>query len=153
VTAEEQGYDLQRVYAEKVGGPFRFKWADRWWTMPNMRSLDFEAQDRIENLDAAAATKDSLNELFDDLLGKEQGPAWRDVDRPIEMILDMFNAWLEHSKAKLGESPASAGSSKSTGRPSSRTSNASTGSASAKPSKPRKRAAVPRGNSSPTSTA
>ena len=147
MTAEEQGYDLQRLYAEKVGGPFRFRWADRWWELPNMRMLDIELQDRIEKLDEAVADLDTMNALFGDLLGAEQDAEWRKVPRPLGMLLDMFAAWTEHSKAKLGESPASDGSSKSTGRPSKRTSNGSTASASASRSAPRKRAATPRGSS------
>ena len=151
MTAEE-GYDLQRVYGEKVGGPFSFRWADRWWTLPNMLMLDFEVQDRIENLDTTAADKDALNALFDELLGPEQAPEWRKAARPIGALLDMLRQWTEHSKAKLGESPASDGSSKSTGRPSNPTSAASTASNSRKSSTakraPRK-AAFPRGKSSP----
>lgn len=131
-------YDLQRLYAEKAGGPFTFRWADREWTLPNMRMLDIEVQDRIENVDTSAGV-DTLNTLFDELLGAEQGARWREVVRPLPMILDLFQAWLDHSKGTLGESGASAGSSKSTGRPSKRTSKPSTGSGSPKPSSRRTR--------------
>lgn len=131
-------YDLQRLYAEKAGEPFTFRWADQEWTLPNMRMLDIEVQDRIENLDTSAGVG-TLNTLFDDLLGAEQGARWREVVRPLPMVLDLFQAWLDHSKGALGESGASAGSSKSTGRPSKRTSKPSTGSGSPKPSSRRTR--------------
>ncbi|MGX6605667.1 hypothetical protein ACWKSP_26565 [Micromonosporaceae bacterium Da 78-11] len=145
---EAKPYDLQRIYAEKTGGPFRFTWADQVWTMPSMLMLDIELQERIENIDTAATSVDTLNTLFDELMGDEQGARWREVSRPLPMLMDMFQAWTEHSKAALGESAASAGSSKSTGRPSSRTSNASTKSGSPAPSSRRgKRTVTPPVNS------
>jgi hypothetical protein len=150
---EKKPYDLQRIYAEKAGDPFDFTWADRVWTLPNMRMLDIEVQERIENLNTAAATAETIFVLFDEMMGEEQGQQWRNVrPRPLPMIFDLFEAWLEHSKAELGESAASDGSSKSTGRPSKRTSNASTASGSAKRSSPRARkTATPRANSSSVS--
>lgn len=132
-------YDLQRLYAEKAGKPFTFRWADQEWTLPHMRMLDIEVQDRIENIDTSAGVE-VLNALFDELLGAEQGARWRSTVRPLPMILDLFQAWLDHSKGALGESAASAGSSKSTGRPSKRTSKPSTVSDSPKLSSRRTRA-------------
>jgi hypothetical protein len=132
-------YDLQRLYEEKAGGPFEFTWADQTWSMPNMRMLDIATQDRIENLEVSGSGVETINELFDDLMGTEQGQRWRAVVRPLPMILDLFQAWLEHSKQAMGEQPASAGSSKSTGRPSKRTSNSSSASGSPKPSSRRAR--------------
>lgn len=135
--SDSQPYDLQRLYAEKAGGPFEFTWADRTWTLPNMRMLDMATQERLENLDTATTTVETINVLFDDLMGAEQGARWRQTVRPLPMVMDLFQAWLEHSKSALGESPASAGSSKSTGRPSKRTSNGSTASGSPRRSSPR----------------
>lgn len=146
---EKKPYDLQRLYAEKAGVPFQFTWADQVWELPSLRMLDIATQERFENLDTAAANVETVNTLFDEIMGVEQGARWREVVRPLPMIFDLFQAWLDHSKADLGESAASDGSSKSTGRPSKRTSNGSTASASAKPSsrKPRK-TATPRVSSS-----
>ena len=146
MTDAKKPYDLQRLYAEKVGGPFEFTWADQVWTVPNMRMLDIEQQERIENLETEGANSETVFRFFDDIMGDEQGARWREVrPRPLPMIFDLLAAWLEHSKTPPGESPASDGSSKSTGRPSKRTSNGSTASASAKPSsrRPRKTATPP----------
>lgn len=146
---EGEGYDLQAVYAEKAK-PYWFKWQDRWWKLPHLRMLDFEVQAEIEAFDFAnlvsddstkdelEAAKEHLNELFDLIMGAEQGKAWRDVERPFNMLMDMLAGWTKHSGAAEGEAPASDGSSKSTGRPSKRTSNGSTASASRKrsPAKP-----------------
>lgn len=133
-------YDLQRLYEEKDAGPFQFTWADQVWTLPSMRMLDIATQERIENLGGDdSASVETVNTLFDDIMGEEQGTRWREVTRPLPMLFDLFAAWLAHSKAAMGESPASDGSSRSTGRPSKRTSNGSTASVSAKRSSPRAR--------------
>jgi hypothetical protein len=155
---EGEGYDLQRVYAEKLR-PFWFRWGDRWWQLPHLRMLDFEVQARVEAFDFAALTaneadtelaKRKVNELFDLLMGAEQGQAWQAVSpRPFGMLLDMIQAWSAHSGAEPGEAPASDGSSGSTGRPSKRTSTGSTASASRRRSPAKKAAAAgtPPGNS------
>lgn len=154
-----QGYDLQRVYSENKPD-FWFRWADRWWRLPNLNMLDVEVQVRVmsfqgrvseDNTDAAALLG-FVNELFDLLMeaGHEgQAADWRDVPaRPLSMLMDLLHQWGEQSGADEGEDSASAGSSKSTGRPSKRTSRPSTGSASARRSTARTRgAAVPPGNS------
>lgn len=142
-------YDLQRIYAEKVGGPFEFTWVDKVWTVPNMRMLDIEQQERIENLPTDGASSEIVFQFFDDIMGEEQGKQWREIrPRPLPMIFDLLAAWLAHSKGELGESQASAGSSKSTGRPSKRTSKASTASGSPAPSSRRARkTATPPANS------
>ena len=141
---EGEGYDLQRVYAEQVR-PFWFRWADRWWQLPHLKMLDYEVQARIEAFDFGELTSDDaakqkINELFDLIMGPEQGAEWRTVTRPANMILDMIRAWAKHSGTEAGEAPASSGSSASTGRPSKPTSTASTASASRKRS-PAKKAA------------
>lgn len=142
---DSKPYDLQRLYAEKAGTPFEFTWADQVWTLPNMRMLDITVQDRLENLDMSSAGVETLNGMFDDLMGVEQGSRWREVVRPLPMLMDLFQAWLAHSKGEPGESPASDDSSRSTGRPSKRTSNGSTASASRGRSsaKPRRTATAP----------
>jgi hypothetical protein len=149
---EKKPFDLQRLYEEKAGTPFEFTWADQVWTLPSMRMLDIGIQERLETLDSSTANVETLNALFDDLMGPEQGERWRQVGRPLGMVMDLFQAWMDHSKADLGESAASDGSSKSTGRPSKRTSNGSTASGSAKRSSPRARkTATPRASSSSAS--
>jgi hypothetical protein len=142
---EKKPYDLQRLYAEKAGGPFEFTWGDRTWTLPNLLMLDIEVQDRIENVDPSGGVE-SFNQLFDDIMGAEQGAEWRKQVRPLPMLMDLLQAWTEHSGAQLGEAPASAGSSKSTARPSKRTSTGSTASASRGRSRAAKKAS-PRASS------
>jgi hypothetical protein len=155
---EGEGYDLQRVYAEKLK-PFWFRWDDRWWKLPHLRMLDFEVQAQVESFDFGAltdskdieATKTRVNDLFTLLMGGELGAQWRTTVRPLTMLLDMVNRWVEHSGGTPGEAQASPDSSKSTGRPSKRTSTASTGSGSRRPSRAKKAApaaaATPPGSS------
>ena len=138
--SDTEPYDLQRLYAEKTGGPFTFTWADRVWSLPSMRMLDISAQERIENLNSSDATVETINLMFDDLMGAEQGALWRQTTRPLPMIMDLFKAWVDHSRGAMGESEASDDSSPSTGRPSKRTSNGSTKSVS------RRRSTVPKPN-------
>lgn len=149
---EGEGYDLQAVYAED-NKPFWFRWADRWWMIPHLKMLDFEVQAEIENFDFSsvtapeggdvdvAAARAKLNELFDLIMGEQQGQQWREVPRPIGFLIEMLNKWTTHSGAKPGEAPASESSSASTGRPSKRTSTGSTASGSRKRSAPAKKAA------------
>ncbi len=144
VISEDEGYDLQALYAEQAK-PFRFRWADRWWQLPHPKMLDFTTQAAVESFDyeAIAESDGDLNiavakvdELFTLIMGKEQGAEWAKVEvRPLQMILDLFSKWMESAGVKQGEAQASAGSSKSTGRPSRRTSKGSTASASPKPSR------------------
>lgn len=143
MTTAKKPYDLQAKYAQTAGEPFEFTWADQVWVLPSPRMIDVAVLDQIDNLDPSAANLDTFNTLFDGLMGPEQGARWREVSpRPLPMLMELIDAWQEHGGEQLGESPASDGSSKSTGRPSSRTSNASTASASRKPSsrRPRKSA-------------
>lgn len=134
---EGEGYDLQRIYAEKK--PFWFYWADRWWKLPNLQMIDFEIQVKVATFDFADLTEDAagveaakkkVNDLFDLIMGEEQGAQWRLVSRPIQPMLEILHRWSEHSGAESGESSASNGSSGSTGRPSKRPSKPSTGSGS-----------------------
>lgn len=147
-------YDLQRLYTEKAGGPFEFTWADQTWTLPNPRMLDITVIEKVDGLSPADASVDTINALFDDIMGAEQGARWREVPRPLPMLMDLLKAWMEHSQQAMGESEASASSSKSTGRPSKRTSNGSTASASRGRSsaKPRKSATAPARSSSASAT-
>lgn len=147
---EGEGYDLQAVYAENLK-PFWFRWGNRWWQLPHLRMLDFEVQARVESFqDDVTAVGDNVdqlralvNGLFDMLLGEEQGVEWRLISRPGDAILDMIHAWMKHSGATPGESAASDGSSKSTGRPSKRTSTGTTGSGSRRRSTAKKVAPKP----------
>ncbi len=157
---EGKGYDLQKVYAEGAES-FWFRWADQWWEMPHPKMLDFEVQVEIEAFDvtsfipedaegrqAVEAARSKMNEFFTMIMGVEQGAEWAKVpSRPLPMMLDMLTQWRDHTKASMGEAPASTGSSKSTGRPSKRTSTASTGSASRRRSKAAQVAAGLPGNS------
>ncbi len=156
---EGKGYDLQAVYAEKAD-PFWFRWDDQWWELPHPKMLDFEVQLKVESFDVSALTeagdgedveavaKAKIDELFGLIMGGGQATEWRQVQvRPLQMMLDMFSQWMEHSKAGMGESEASTDSSKSTGRPSKLTSTASTGSGSPQRSRARKAAAGPPVNS------
>jgi hypothetical protein len=146
-------FDLQQVYAEQAG-PFRFRWADRVWELPHLRMLDFEVQlkvatfaDSLTGVTDVEGTRDRINDLFSLIMGVEQGEAWAKVQRPVNMIGQLFEQWTKHSGAAEGESSASNGSSTSTGRPSKPTSTASTTSASRRRTPVKKAAAGRRGNS------
>jgi hypothetical protein len=132
--------DLERLYAESAGEPYRFTWAGQQWTLPHLRELDFKILAKLEKLDPATADEASVNELFDDIMDAEQGPAFRETHRPLPFLLLLLDRWTKHSGAEPGESSASSKSSPSTGTRSRRTSTGSTASASQKPSKAAKRA-------------
>jgi hypothetical protein len=153
---EGEGYDLQRVYAEKKK-PFWFRWEDQWWKLPHPRMMDFEVQAEIESFDFGSLTQEGgdledakarLNKIYGLIMGEEQAARWRECEaRPVQMQLEMLNEWMARTGASQGEAPASDDSSRSTGRPSKRTSTASTGSGSRRrsPSKkvPAKAATAP----------
>ncbi len=155
---EGKGYDLQTVYAENAE-PFWFRWDDQWWTLPHPKMLDFEVQVRVESFNTAdlfpdgddtpdeqigEVAKAKMDEFFALIMDAEQAAEWAQVKvRPLTMMLDMLSQWKDHIKAAEGESTASAGSSKSTGRPSKRTSATTTGSASPRRSRARKAVAGP----------
>lgn len=146
------GFDLQQVYAEKKT-PFWFRWADRWWQFPHLLMLDFEVQAQVEDFHKSIdgvtdmdALRGHFNDLFTLIMGAEQSAEWAQVTRPLPAVMTLLNQWLEHSGSDAGESEASAGSSKSTGRPSKRTSTGTTASGSRRRS-PAKKAATPPANS------
>lgn len=150
---EGTGYDIQREYTAGIE-PFRFYWADQWWTIPHRKMLDFEKllqvahlEDRFTDLSAANIddVAKAVNDTFTMLMGDEQGAEFAKVNRPLDVLMLILNKWGEHSggaEEQTGESSASNGSSTSTGRPSKRTSKPSTASGSAKPSSRRPRTSV-----------
>src|SRR6185436_8384052 len=92
------------------------------------------------------ALRDMINELFTLVLdeGRDgQGAEFQETTRPLHALMQLLSQWSEHSGADEGESEASDGSSRSTGRPSKRTSSAGTASGSRKRSTGRGRAAAP----------
>ncbi len=143
-----KGDDLQADYLEEAE-PYWFRWAGQWWELPHPRMLDFKTQLRVENFDVSALTGDdtdsadietaaqkAIDDLFTLVMGEEQGAEWAQITpRPLPMLLDVLDRWRKHAGTGEGESPASTGSSKSTGRPSKPTSTATTASASRKRSK------------------
>lgn len=148
-----QGYDLQRVYTENKPD-FWFRWADRWWRLPNLQMLDIEVQLTVMGFQGKVtaddadinALRDMVNELFTLVLDEGQqgqGAAFQQTTRPLHALLQLMSQWAEQSGADEGESEASAGSSTSTGRPSKRTSTAGTASGSRKRSTGRARAGTP----------
>lgn len=136
-----EGDDLEAIYAEKIR-PYWFRWEGRWWRLPHIQALDFEAQaqlfaldlaglvDKTDASDTVTEAKDKLNALFDLFMGPEQGAEWREVTRPINMLVDLIGRWGAHSGTDAGEPPASTDSSGSTERPSKPTSTGSTASGS-----------------------
>ncbi|BAL87294.1 hypothetical protein AMIS_20740 [Actinoplanes missouriensis 431] len=158
-----QGYDLQKVHTEQ-NPEFWFRWADRWWMLPNIHLLDFDTHidvlsfgSKFANIsdDATeadiAVLKEHVSALFAKLLDEGragQGADFIKVKRPLNVLLDLIDQWKSHSGSDEGEASASAGSSKSTGRPSKRTSTATTKSGSrTRSTVPARKAATPRGNS------
>jgi hypothetical protein len=141
--------DLDAAYAEIRREPYVFTWAAREWALPHIGDLDYRILAEIENYQSLDVTQ--LLGLFTRMFGPDQAEAWADVSVPTPVLYLLFEHWLEHGGAKLGESAASKPSSGSTGRKSRPTSAANTTSASRKPSTakraPRK-AASPRAKSS-----
>ncbi len=146
-----KGVNLQQKYADKLDD-FWFFWADRWWKLPNLNLLDFDIQLQVmafqgrvsEDSTDAEALKSLVNDLFDLIMEAGhpgQAADWREVTRPLTMLLGMLGDWSEHSGVDEGESSASTSSSKSTGRPSKPTSKRSTGSGSPRRSTAQTRAA------------
>ncbi len=142
MTDQPKVYDLQARYAEQAGTPFTFRWADREWTLPHLRDVDFAVQAEIESWDPQKFGLDTINDLFAKLFGDDQAAEWAKVTRPLPFLFMLFDDWLKHCGAEPGESPASDGSSTSTKRPSKRTSSGSTASASRRRSTPRKQTAA-----------
>jgi hypothetical protein len=141
--------DLDVAYAEIRKEPYVFTWSGMEFTLPHLGSLDYRLQLQIEQWDQTGV--EEVMTLFSKIFGEEQAAAWAEVEVPTPVLFMLFERWLAHSGAKLGEEPASSDSSGSTGKSSRRTSGRSTTSGSPKPSTakraPRK-AASPLGNSS-----
>ena len=136
---DEEGFNLQAVYAEQARKPFRFFWADRWWTLPHLRELDYRIQSEIESTESW--TVPAMLGLFGRIFGPEQAEAWDEVEVPGPAIGMLFDRYIAHSGGAPGESQGSDGSSTSTEPKSKRTSRGSTtGSASRKRSTPRNQA-------------
>jgi hypothetical protein len=146
--ATDQGDNLQAIYESEVARqPYRFQWADRWWTLPHIAELDWRVQAEIEAF-GEDVTIARIDELFVKIFGEEQAAEWDKVVRPLPFLDMLFRRWTAHSGREPGEQPALPNSSPSTARPSKRTSTGTTGSVSPRRStqKPRK-AATRRGNS------
>lgn len=148
--AKPKVHDLQARYREIAAEPYTFTWADREWTVPHMRELDYRILTMIEGFDQVGV--DEAKSLFDSIFGGgEQAEAWDRANVPAGFLLFLFEDWTEYSGGEQGEDEASKPSSKSTGTKSRRTSGTTTTSASPKRSTakraPRK-AASPRVKSS-----
>lgn len=142
----EEGDDLQAMYAEVARLPYRFRWADRWWSLPHIADLDYRTQVKIEQF-GDDTTLEAVNDLFREIFGPEQADEWDKVTQPGPFLELLFGRWVKHSGRKPGEPSASTGSSPSTGRPSKRTSTGTTGSASTRRSTAKKASGTRRGNS------
>ena len=149
-------FDLDAVYAEERGEPFRFRWQGRDWELPPFGEIDLRAIESLKDLAALADADETniaeldisaFNKLLEHGLGPEQWVEWEKVSQPGTAVIRLLNEWQKHSGADVGEAPASTDSSKSTGRPSKRTSSGATGSGSAKRSPARKRTATRTANS------
>lgn len=139
-------FDLDAVWAEERGEPFPFDWEGQRWELPALGDIDWRAAGLQAEMEAAADAEgmaevsvETLRKLFLFAFGEEQSARWEKVKQPAPAMLKLFTEWQKRSGATAGESPASTGSSASTGRPSRRTSTASTGSGSARRSTARKR--------------
>jgi len=144
--AEPEVFDLDAVYAEERGEPFTFTWEGRRWELPAFGDIDWRAAGMQAEMEAAADADgmaevgvETLQKLFRFAFGEEQADRWEKARQPAPAMVRLFSEWQKRSGAAVGESPASTGSSPSTGRPSRRTSTASTGSGSARRSTARKR--------------
>ncbi len=150
---EGKGDDFQADYTGKAE-PYWFRWADQWWVLPHPNMLDFSTHLKVVSIDVSAlagsdaddadleeTAKAKVDELFALIMDAEQAADWKNVEsRPLNMMLGLFNRWMEHSQADPGESSASDDSSRSTGRPSKPTSTGSTASGSRRRSTAKKAA-------------
>lgn len=116
----EFDFDLDAFIAESLGEPFVFKFGGEKFTLapaPDMRIIaEFDGGDMTECL------RRTFGAEYDRFAAvpPEKGILTRDG------LLELLKRWAMHQRASLGESSASTGSSKSTGRPSKRISNGST---------------------------
>lgn len=147
--AKPKVHDLQARYREIAADPYTFTWADREWTLPHMRELDYRILTMIEGFETVGL--DEVKNLFARIFGNDQADDWDRANVPAAFLLLLFEDWTKYSGGEQGEDEASTPSSKSTGTKSRPTSAANTTSASRKPSTakraPRK-AASPRAKSS-----
>jgi hypothetical protein len=150
------GLDLDAAYSEVVSGPFRFRWAGRWWELPHFLELDrralgkFNALAQMPDSDDLEAIADRVGDVLRAAFGDDEATAaaFAETPQPPLKLLMLFNQWKNHSGVDPGEAPSSNGSSGSTAEPSKRTSRATTASGSAGRSTARRKAATRRVNSS-----
>lgn len=114
----------ERYHREVAKKPYTFPWAGRDWRLPHMAGLDYRIQNKISKFEQL--DMDGLEELFEQMIGKDQIDAWGEVEVPGDYLLMVFTDWLEHSGEQPGEDSASNVSSKNTGTKSRRTSGANT---------------------------
>jgi len=133
--------DLDAAYAEIRREPYFFTWSGREWSLPHIGDLDYRVLAEIESMDAIDT--EQVLSLFSRMFTADQVAAWAEVQVPTPVLFMLFERWVAHGGGKLGEAPASSGSSGSIGKSSRRTSGSSTVSASRKSSsaKPKKAAA------------
>lgn len=141
--AEPQEFDLDAAWAEEARPPFRFKWAGATWDLPHLGDMDWRAVSLADEMDVT-----QIRELFRLALPEDRADEWEQTKQPTPAMTRLFTAWLQHSGMAPGETPASDGSSPSTGRPSKRTSRGTTTSASRGSSSARRQIATAPANSS-----
>lgn len=116
----EVDFDLDAFVAESLGEPFVFKFGGEEFTVapaPDMRIIaEFDGGSMMVCLQLM---------LGDDYERFAAIPT-KTAILTRDGLLKLLTQWTKHQRASLGESSASTGSSKSTGRPSKRTSNGST---------------------------
>lgn len=94
-------FDLDAVEAETSGDPFEFVFGGRSYTLPHMQDVDRSVLDVADQGDLEAmkqAFKSGLGDDFDEFDAQPM---------KLRSLNALFEAWLEHSGLKPGESQAS----------------------------------------------
>lgn len=148
VEPARKGDSLVAAYAEIRRDPYVFEWPEgRWWSLPHPGDLDYRLLGELEQIDDKVADLEYLEGLFARIFGPDQAEAWQQVEVPTPVLFLLFDRYMKHAGAELGEDGASNASSKNTGTRSRRTSAGTTGSASRKRSTAKK--AAPKAASPP----
>lgn len=139
----EQVSKYDALLAEADNRAFTFPFQGRQWSIRHLSDLDY----RLARDGAIGGDVDAVDKLFRSGMGDEQYAQWEAVTNvPSEVLVAIFDDYLEHCGSSRGKSPDSTPSSENTETPSKPASKRPTRSASRASSPARSR----RGASSPS---
>jgi hypothetical protein len=100
-SAAKEAFDLDAVEAEVAGDPFEFTFGGRPYSLPHLQDVDrtvLNAADQGDLEAMKAAFRSGLGDDFDEFDAQPM---------KLRSLNALFEAWLEHSGLKPGESQAS----------------------------------------------